>query len=228
MARAFTSDQLALLQSPSLAINTLATFYLDSGTYRFTDHGTDLTDLTNTWLAAQALTDSVEMRSPAPLTSEQVTLTIDGNRMSEYGVEDPASILRQMLDELYVQRRVDFALGLRYVQSPNVDMVLPTMAMKINYARLIDDTIQFGSDNSAQEVTAKLEIVLDTLTARYSDSTQRTRSNEDQLEIDATDKFFSYASEISPLNQTIYWGKDSPLTVNTFQSDFYQFFAGLH
>lgn len=214
MAIALTSDQLALLRSPDLAINTLADFYLDSGTYHFCDNTADLSDGTTTWIGAQALTDSVEIRSPAPLASEQVTLTIDGNRMAQYGVSDPAGVLVSMLAELHVQRRVDLKLGLRYNNSATIQMVLPTLGTKINYCRLVDDTIQMTPDNSNPEVTAKLEIVLDTLSARYSETTDRTRSNEDQLEIDATDMFFSFASEISPLNQTIYWGKDSPITSN--------------
>lgn len=215
MARALTEQQRALLRSPDLQINALATFYLDEGTYRFCDDSFDLTDGTNTFVGANALTDSVEIRSAANLAAEPVTLIIDGNRMAQYGIQDPARVLRDILGYLYQQRRVDLAFGFRYSYSQEINLVIPTYGGKINYARIVDsdagDGLSVSEAVSGSSVAAKLEIVLDSLAARYSRATFRTRSHQDQLELDPTDNFYSFTIDASIQAQTLYWGKDAPI-----------------
>lgn len=209
MARALTTDQRNLLRSPDLACNALATFFLDEGTYRFCDHPLDLTDSTNVFIGASALSDSVDIKSGSDLAAQEVTLLIDGNRMTQYGIEDPASVLRDILTYLHQQRRVDIALGFRYSYSMEINLVIPVYAGKINSCRLIDQRMP-GFDQSQAVVESRLEITLDALAMRYSRATLRTRSHQDQLEIDPTDNFFSFTLDATLNEAALYWGKERP------------------
>lgn len=211
MARALTAPQRALLRSPDLAMNLLATFYLDEGTYRFCDEnsGYDLNDGTHTYLGANTLADASEVRSANDLQAESVTLTLDGNRMTQAGIDDPGRVLRDILGYLYQQRRVDYALGFRYVYSQEVNLVVPIYAGKINSARLIDLEID-GPENGGATTTTNLEIILDSLAMRYRRASNRTRSHEDQLEIDPTDMFYSFTVNIAVNEKSVYWGKAAP------------------
>lgn len=213
MARALTTEQKQLLRSPDLHVNALITCFLDEGTYRFCDDigGFDLFDGTYTYLGANTLTEASEIRAGADLAAEQVTLTLDGNRMAQAGIADPGRVLRDILGYVYQQRRIDYAFGFRYSYSRDINLVIPAYAGKINSARLIDEGIDFstGDDNEARCVT-KLEIVLDSLAARYRRASNRVRSHEDQLEIDPTDNFYSFTKDVAMNERVIYWGKDAP------------------
>lgn len=210
MARSFTTDQKTLLRSPSIKVRLLITFYLDEGTYRFCDDVVDVSDGTNTYIGASALLGDLEYKSGSGLAAEPVTLKIDGNRMTQYGVADPARALSDIMGYLHTQRRVDWSLGFAYADQQVMNIVVPIAAMKINNVRLIDEAIQ-AADSNSDKVEAKLEIVLDSLASRYNRATFRTRAHEDQLEIDPTDNFFSYVTAAATGEKTLYWGKDSPL-----------------
>lgn len=213
MARALTSPQKALLRSPDLQVNALATFYLDEGTFRFCNEqsGLDLSDGVNTYIGANAFMDSVEIRATAALRAEQVTMLLDGNRMAQAGVADPARVLRDILGYLYQQRRVDYALAFRYTYSTEINLIIPAYAGKINSTRLIDREMDFPGDNAPRTVTY-LEIVLDSLAARYNRATNRLRAHNDQLELDPTDNFYSFTQDIAQNERTVYWGKNAPFT----------------
>lgn len=208
MARAFTSDQRALLKSPHLRCVVLVTFYLDSGTYRFCDDVEDMFNGANTYIGASSIAEISELRSGSDLAAEAVTLLVDGNKFTQAGVEDPGAILRQMLDELYHQRRVDFAFGFAYTYSQDINLTIPAYAGKINTARLIDDDVDLGAD--AKPVLAKLEFTLDSLAMRYGRATFRTRSDADQREVDEDDAFFSFTEDALNTDKSLYWGKQGP------------------
>lgn len=214
MARALTTPQKELLRSPDLQMNALVTFFLDEGTYRFCDEqtGFDLNDGTNTWIGANALGEATEIRSSGDLQAESVTLTIDGNRMAQYGVDDPARVLRDILGYIYSQRRVDYALGFRYSYSQELNLIVPCYAGKINAARLIDKEIEGPWEGS--RTNSILEIELDSLAGRYGRATYRTRSHEDQLEIDPTDQFYSFTVNIAVNEKSVFWGRDAPYSGN--------------
>lgn len=210
MARALTAPQKALLRSPDLQMNVLATFYLDEGTYRFCDEvsGYDLTDGVNTWIGANALSEATEVRSSQDLQAESVTLVLDGNRMEQYGIADPAAVLADIMGYLYQQRRVDYAFGFRYNYSQELNLIIPVYAGKINSVRLIDKETEY--DVGGSRVSTQLEITLDALALRYRRASNRTRSHEDQLEIDPTDQFYSFTVNIAVNEKSIFWGKDAP------------------
>lgn len=216
MARGFTTVEKALLKSPDLAVNLLATFYLDEGTYRFCDEitGFDLFDGVNTYIGANTFADAVEIRMTSDMQAEQVTLLLDGNRLTQAGVADPARVLSDILGYLYQQRRVDFAFGFRYNYSTMVTMVVPVYAGKINSARLIDKSIDYP-DNDDFRTTSQLEIVLDALAARYGRATMRLRAHNDQKELDSTDQFYSHTVDVAMNERTLYWGKNSPFGSGT-------------
>lgn len=88
-----------------------------------------------------------------------------------------------------------------------MNLIVPMAALKINNARLIDEDMSFESPD--QPVVARLEIVMDSLAARYSRAPFRTRSHEDQLEIDPTDLFYSFTVDSQNTEKTLYWGKKS-------------------
>jgi hypothetical protein len=207
MARALTTAQRALLRASAIKVNLIATLYLDAGTYRFCDDIDDLSDGTNTWIGANALTDSVDIRSGTDLSAEGATLICDGQRMAQFGIADPARVLKDMLGYLNHQRRVDLAFAIRYPTDRNIGLTIPVAAMKINNCRLIDPASEVTSENA---VYGRLEINLDSLAARYQRATFRVRSNTDQLEIDPTDKFFSFTENAVQAERTIYWGKNAP------------------
>lgn len=205
--RLFTAEQQALLAKDKLRAHLLVAFFLDEGTYRFCDDVLDLSDGTNTWIGASALVSGIEFTSGSGLAAEPITLVCDGNRMAQAGIDDPAAVLRDILGYLHRQRRVDTFLGLGDINSEEVNIVIPLAAMKINYAQLVDEKVDLLS---GEETVSKLNIVLDSLASRYSKATFRTRSHEDQLEIDPTDNFFSFTQNASMTESTLYWGKASP------------------
>lgn len=207
MARALTTPQRELLRSPDLKAWALVTFYLDEGTYRFCDDDEPVSDGTNNYIGANALGVLPEVRSGSDLAAEPITLICDGNRMAQYGISDPARVLRDMAAYLYQQRRVDLALGLGYSYSKDVNLVIPLHAGKINTYRLVDAETRVDDRNP---IEARLEIVVDALAARYQRATHRTRSDADQKEIVPTDRFYEFTADATQNERTLYWGKKTP------------------
>jgi uncharacterized membrane protein YgcG len=133
--RLLTSDMRALLRSPAIRMRLLMTFFLDEGTYRFCDDIVDVTDGTNLWIGAGALGGQIEMRSGRDLSAEPITLTLDGNHLTQAGVQDPAKVLRDMMNYLYMQRRVDLAFGFSYLDT--TDMFFSFTADAANTERVL-------------------------------------------------------------------------------------------
>lgn len=212
MSRALTVHQRALLRSPDLHINALATFYLDEGTYRFCDDvtGFDLYYAPKAWtfIGANAFSEAAEIRSGRELSAEPVTLKIDGNRMAQAGVDDPARVLRDIMGYLHRQRRVDYALGFRYAYEKDINLIIPCYAGKINNIRLVDGGIPFGEE--APRAHGVLEITLDSLAMRYNRASHRIRSHSDQQELDPTDQFYSHTTDILVNEASLYWGRKAP------------------
>lgn len=204
--RSLTSQQKTMLRGEMTA-RLLVTFYLDSGTYSFCDDTVNVTDGVTTYIGASALTSSIEITSGDELAAEPVTLICDGNRMTQFGIQDPARVLRDMMTELAQQRRVDWYLGLSYIDSEQVNLKIPIYAGKINSYRLIDDQVSL---DSKEEVGAQLEIVIDALAARYGRATNRTRSHEDQQEISPGDMFYSFTVDAMENEKMLYWGQKNP------------------
>lgn len=209
--RFLTTDQKNMLRGEGLKANILADFYLDSGTYRFCDDVEDLTDGgAYTWIGANALFGSTDIRAGSPLTAEQVTITLDGTRMFQAGLADPAAVLNSLFSEAFHQRRVDLSFAFAQLDSQLIQLIVPAYSGKINNARLVDDGIDSITETSA--AFSKLEIVLDSWAARLKRKSFRTRSNDDQLQLDPNDKFFSFVSGAVGTEETLYWGKESPKT----------------
>jgi len=215
--RVFTTDQLNLLQSPDLAVAALATFYLDEGTYRFCDDVIDLSDGTNTYIGASALASTADIKSGDNLAAEPVVLTLDGNRMAQAGISDPAAVLSQMLQYLYTQRRVDIALGFRYNYNLEVNLIIPVYSGKINQVVLTDPQIDETQDTQGQVGQGTtLQITLDSLAIRYNRQTYRTRSHADQQQLAPGDMFFSFVADTVANERTLYWGKATPANSNEY------------
>lgn len=99
--RAFTTEQKALLRAQSLRVRVLMTFFLDEGTFRFCDDAVSTTSGADTYIGAGALASKLEIRSGRDLAAEPITLTLDGNRMVQAGIADPAKVLREILAYLH-------------------------------------------------------------------------------------------------------------------------------
>lgn len=208
MARNLTSDQRDLLRAPELAARILTTWWMDDGVHRFCDDVYDLTYSGDTWIGANAIASATEIRSSTSgFAAESVTLTIDGTRLSQAGLDDPAAFFQSILELPLTNRRVDIELGLMPVDQVNPTLVLPLYAGKINYPRLVDGSRDMMS---GEPVGTKLEMVLDSLAARYQWVVGRTRSHADQQEIDPTDLFFQFVGDNIRAEQTLYWGKKGP------------------
>jgi hypothetical protein len=216
MARLFTPEQKALLRAPSLDLHILMTFYLDEGTYRFCDDIVDVSDGVNTWIGANPLAGSFEIRSGRDLAAEPITLQLDGAKMTQAGIANPARVLRDIMGYLHSQRRVDVAFGFSYPDQAQINLIVPMAAMKINHCRLIDPG--FSLDEANQEQETILEIVMDSLAMRYARTTWRTRSHADQIEIDPTDMFFSFTADAANTEMTLYWGRASLNGGSTYNS----------
>jgi hypothetical protein len=206
--RAFNNDIRALLRAPSIKMRILMTFFLDSGTYYFCDDTVNVSDGIRTWVGANALGSAIEMRSGRDLSAEPITLQLDGNHMTQAGINDPAKVLAQIMTYLFTQDRVDIAWGFAYPDSYAIQLTIPVAAMKINTCRLIDNKLDWSLPG--KETNSVLEITLDSLAMRYSRATWRTRSHADQQEIDATDMFFSFTADAQNTERNLYWGKSAP------------------
>lgn len=206
--RFLTEDQKLMLRSDRLHANVLVTFFLDEGSFFFCDDVDDLTDGADTWIGASALVNSSEIKASSSLAAEGVTLLVDGTRMSDAGVTDPAAVLRSLFTSKFHQRRVDIDFGFRYADSETIQLIIPMYAGKINYARLVDSAGGFATEPSAE---SKLEIQLDSLAMRYKRVSYRTRSHEDHMQLtEGADQFFSYVAGSKAIENTLYWGKAAP------------------
>lgn len=208
MARLLTDPQRALLRSESIRLRVLMAFYLDEGTFRFTDDIIDVWDGQFTWIGAQPLASSLEIRSGRDLSAEPITLTLDGNRMTQAGIADPVKVLREIMGYLHQQRRVDIFLGFSYPNQAEVNLRIPCAAMKINNCRMVDKEMDLGEPN--KEIVGQLVITMDSLAMRYSRATYRVRSHADQLEIDPTDNFFSFTADAANTEKSLFWGRKGP------------------
>jgi len=202
----------------------LATFYLDEGTYSFCDDVQDLVDPTTspatTYIGASALAQCANIVSSKPFSAESCTITCDGTRMLQSGFTDPAILFRTILTYELHQRRVVLGMGISYPGATNIGLVVQLYSGKINNAQVVDQQVDIGSisDNGGNS-GAQLIITLDSLAARYQDTTSRVRNWEDQLEIDPTDNFFKFVNQTVASERVLYWGvKNPPGTASTYQT----------
>lgn len=210
MARLLTTEQRALLRSSDLKANLMITMWLDAGPVRFCDDIEDITYLGDTWVGASVLINSTEIRAGNALSAEGVTLVLDGNRLYQAGISDPAAILGSLFQVHYTQRRVDLGYGFSANGETEVQLYINAYAGKINSARLLHEASDVdASDPSA----ARLEVVLDALAARYNRRNYRTRSHADQQQIKPGDMFFSFVNSTVQNEAKIYWGKKAPTAV---------------
>lgn len=213
MALTFTTAELALLQSGSFKARLFTTWFLDAGTFYFCDDVEDQTDGVNTYVGASALLSCTDIKSGSGFSAEPITLVVDGTRILASGFPDPAQLFRDILSYKLHQRRVNFSLALAEINSPTYTLIRTIYAGKINNARLVYPKMQtpIETGQATPPTPGTLEITIDSLAARYSRVTGRTRSHNDQLELDATDLFYQYTQD-TVLNTTIYWGKTNPIT----------------
>lgn len=203
-----TDDQIALLKEQGIRVNLLSTWYLDEGTYNFCDHVDDLTDGTTTWTGASALFSATEITGDSSLAAEGCQIVIDGNRIYDASGTDPAFIFNGFMEMNYQQRRVDLAYSFAPMNLSEIQLVVQIYAGKINYAVLTNS--DFNGLQPSGGVNDILTIYLDSLAARYQTATGRTRSNDDQLEIDPDDQFFAYVGQLVQNEFNMFWGKAVP------------------
>lgn len=213
MARTFTTPEKALLRAPAIKGRLLTDWYLDSGTFHFCDDVEDLTDGVTTWVGASILGVVSDIKSAAQFAAESVTLQVDGTRLNISGFTDPADLFRGILALPLHQRRVDFSWGLMYPDVQDITLKIPIYAGKINNVKMTYPQVTFDTSGIAQPSPGVLTVTLDSLAARYSRVTGRTRSHSDQLEIDPTDTFFEFVVA-SDNDKTLFWGKSNPNNSN--------------
>lgn len=209
MAKNFTTAQRALLRSPNLRARLLTTWHMDDGDYYFCDNAEDITYEGTTWIGASALASVSEIKSGANGSSEPIKVIIDGTRLYQAGFTDPAAFFRDILELPLSNRLVDFELILGYHDSEEWGLKLPLFAGKINHPKLIEPAISLEAKEPGQP---KLEIMIDSISIKYGWVSSRVRSHQDQLEIDPTDKFFSFTHNNLRNEQKLYWGKKAPLS----------------
>lgn len=192
----------------------LATFFLDSGTFRFCDDVVTMSDGTNNYIGASALAGATDIKSSAPYAAESVTITVDGTRISQT-VSDPAALFQTILQDLLSNRRVDLAWGLSWPDAVNFSIVIPLFAGKINNAKVTDSAVQLtdvfsGGQGSPKASNSQLIITLDSLAMRYQYGTNRVRSHQDQQELHTGDNFFKFVGNTIANSHNLYWGRAAP------------------
>lgn len=213
MPRILDDTQRALLRADNVAARALVTFHMDDGDHRYCDDINDVQDPDgNIYVGASALASASDIKSGTGFSAEQVTLTIDGTRLHAAGFTDPAALFRMILELPLHNRRVDIAYGLSYIDSQQIQLVLPAYAGKINFVKVVAPQVGFESLPESQEQLPQqnLQITLDSLAIRYTWITGRTRSNADQQEIFPGDTFFQYVGDAVLNESTLYWGKKNP------------------
>lgn len=219
MALTFTTAQAALLRSANIKARLFTTWYMDTGTYFYCDDVYDMTYDGDVYIGANAIASAGDIKTGSGgMTAESVTLSIDGARLNEAGMDDPAELFQSILGLPLANRRVDINLGLGYPDDQEVTLMVPLYRGKINSARLVEESMTFGDLSSAQ-TRSILEIVLDSYAARYGWVVGRTRTHEDQHAIDPDDDFFSFVNDNVRAESTLYWGKKTPEGINTPQTN---------
>ena len=213
MALPLTTDQKNFLRREALDATVLLTFLFDSGTYRFCDDVMDCTYGGNTFIGASAFAEMTDIRGGQGMSAESVTLTIDGNRLGQSGFTDPASLFRTILAEKYKGRRVNIAIGVKAPNEPNINFIWPAYAGRINYLVWTDEGVEGPDSGATEPAVGKLDIVLDSIAARYRRATYRTRSDPDQQELYPGDRFYQYVTQIGSQEQSLYWGRKPPKSV---------------
>ncbi len=218
MARQLTTEQRTLLRSGNIKARLFTTWWMDDATYRYCDDTFDMEFGGDTWVGANALASASDIRSGAGgFAAESVTLILDGTRLFNSGFSDPAAFFQMIMALPLANRRVDLELALGWPDQQEVLFLAPLYSGKINHTRLVDPGMAFG-DPSADQTQSSLEIVLDSLAARYRWVNGRMRTHEDQLNIDPEDHFFSYVSDNIRAESTLYWGKKTPEGALAIQS----------
>lgn len=197
----------------------LMTFFMDDDTYYYCDDVQDVTDGVTTWLAASALADCSDIKSGSGLSSEPLTITIDGTRVfqASAGFIDPNELFRNILTLKLHNRRFQLDYGISALEndSGEVTLVLPGYSGLINNAKITMPSMDFGElVETDQRPEPVLEITIDSITARYSWLTGRTRSDADQQEISTGDTFFKFVNATVQNERKLYWGKKQPNQVN--------------
>lgn len=209
MSRAFSSYQRQILRSGAFKLRLLVTFWLDEGVTRFCDDIEDLRYGDELYIGSSALASCTDIKSGGGLVAEPVTIVLDGTKVDALGPINTQALFRDVLRLKLHQRRVDIAIGVSPITQFDIMFKKPVYAGKINNARLVDAKLNFDT-SPGQPSTENLEIVLDSLAARYNRTTNRTRSHADQQQIDPTDKFYSFVQGLVQTQQNIYWGKADP------------------
>ena len=213
MALSLTTDQRNLLRASNIRVRLLSTWYMDEGTFRFCEDINDITIGAETWVGANALASVADIKSGnSGMAAEPVKIVIDGVRMSQAGFTDPAEFFRTILEVPLSNRLVDLDLAVGYHDSETYILKLPLFAGKINNAKITEPSVNLADGKPAEP---SLEILLDSLAMRYSWVTGRTRSHQDQLDIDPTDMFFSFVHNNIRNEQLLYWGKRASLSNTT-------------
>lgn len=212
MARPLTTEQRALLRSPTLEANLLVSMWLDEGPVHFCDNTDDVTDGTTVWNGAAVLLAATEIRASSPLVAEGVNITLDGTRLYNAGVEDPGYIIGALFEVAFHQRRVDMLYGFRAQGESQIQLVIPAYAGKINHIRVIDEATDLQSD---EPQASKMEMQLDALAARYGRRSYRTRSHDDHQQLAPGDMFFSFVHSAVQNEGKLFWGKKAPTAAAT-------------
>lgn len=209
MAHNFNTAQMALLRAPNIRARLLTTWFMDDGVYRYTDHIEDLTIDGVTWIGASAIAACSSITSPQGLSSESVTIDIDGTLLFNAGMEDPTILFNMILELPLSNRPLEIELGLGYDDADEFILRLPLLSGLINHAKLVDPQMQRSAE-SLEAVQPKLQIVVDSIAQRYSWVTNRLRTHQDQQGIDPTDRFFEYV-HLNQVNESkLYWGRATP------------------
>lgn len=213
MARLLDQSTIDQLNASGLKATILCELYIPSGNVYLCDDVDDLTatvnSITNVYIGASVLFGAMTISSSSPLAAEPVTIILDGAKLHQAGLPSALDFYNQLLEEDYQQKRVNFYLAIQNADTLEIVSIWNLYAGKINSIRQVDEAVSILGDKPVQ---SNLEVILDSLAARYNRTIGRVRTHEDQLEIDPTDKFYSYVSAASKNERNIYWGKAAPTT----------------
>lgn len=208
MPIALTDDEKAALRRGSIAIRTLIDFHFDSGRYSFWDgefHWEAEPGVT--YLAVSDFGEVSSVGMGQDLGAEGITLRLNGTKLIEASpdADDPGAFFGMIEEENYQQRRTDVRFAFFDIDTGAL------LFTKRRYAGLVDQMRQLEEIN--EQFTAAeqwLVIALESMARRYMVRSGRTRSHEDQREIDATDDFFKFTAPSVAKQGNIWWGRRPP------------------
>lgn len=190
-----------------IKVRTLIDFYLDSGRYSFWDGDGNVDFDGTTYLAAAEFGEISSISLGQDLGAEGIEISLNGTALVEASpaASNAAALFGSVETENYQMRRVEIRFAFFSAETDELVLLVKRFAGFIDQMRQVEEF----ADGVATEW---LRCALESIARRYSVRGARTRSNDDQLDIWASDEGFKFTASAISKQGTLYWGRRGPRT----------------